>query len=307
MTPEIAVLCPFGIDRGLISHAAQLAGERPIRVLVPQKDAAEAARYGAKRIHTLPSFTDCDPRIWAEYLKKLLFQWKSEIVLVPADVSLRGILPHLAYAMKAGLTADCTDLSLKEGRLFQVRPAFGNSVVAGIVTKSPIQMATVRRGVFLPVERPAEAQYFQEAAPCGASLLSLTESLHAEKSSSLQSAKIIIAGGMGVGSREGFELLENLAHRLGGSLGASRSAVDAGWAPYRCQVGMTGATVCPKLYLAVGIHGAVQHVAGMSASETVLAINSDPKAPIFDYADYGFVGDWKEIIHSIISNLEEFI
>ena len=119
----------------------------------------------------------------------------------------------------------------------------------------------------------------------------------------LSQARIIVAGGLGVGSKKGFEKLERLAQKLGGALGASRSAVDAGFAPYRCQVGVTGVTVSPKIYIAVGISGAVQHLSGMSGAQTVIAINADPQAPIFDYADYGIVGNWETVIDQILEEL----
>ena len=119
----------------------------------------------------------------------------------------------------------------------------------------------------------------------------------------LNQARIIFAGGVGIGSLEGFRKLEKLALLLGGAVAASRGAVDAGFAPYRCQVGMTGVTVCPDLYIAVGISGAVQHLAGMSGAGTVVAINSDPKAPIFDYADYGIVGNWESVIEHVLEEL----
>ena len=161
-------------------------------------------------------------------------------------------------------------------------------------------MATVRPGTFRAVERPNPQAVIQaESWTPGGGVIqrAFTEFTQGKP---LSQADIIVAGGMGVGSREGFRKLELLAAKLGAGLGASRTAVDAGFAPYRCQVGMTGVTVCPKVYLAVGISGAVQHLAGMSGSEKVIAINSDPKAPIFDYADYGIVGDWEEIVDSLL-------
>jgi len=165
---------------------------------------------------------------------------------------------------------------------------------------SRIQMATVRPGTFRREDRPApQVQIIPEVYRCDEKIRQLDFSPFAQ-GRPLSQAEIIVAGGMGIGSKEGFGKLEAFAVRLGAGLGASRTAVDAGFAPFRCQVGMTGVTVCPKLYIAVGISGAVQHLAGMSGSGTVIAINSDPKAPIFDYADYGIVGDWETIIDTFM-------
>jgi electron transfer flavoprotein alpha subunit len=205
--------------------------------------------------------------------------------------------------MQAGLTADCTGLSLENGKLLQTRPAFGNSLMADIESRSPVQMATVRPGTFAPAEKPVTAQLTREEFSASQVAVEILEHGASQAEQPLQQADIILAGGAGIGSREGFEKLEQLAKRLGAVVAASRNAVDAGYAPYRCQVGMTGVTVCPKLYIAVGISGAVQHLSGMSGSGTVIAINSDPGAPIFNYADYGIVGVWETIIDQLLEEL----
>ena len=165
-------------------------------------------------------------------------------------------------------------------------------------------MATVRPGTFPALPCPCDnAQVTEEiiAAPDGRITVIATET--GMEAAPLNHARVIIAGGAGIGSREGFEKLEAIAKKLGGAVAASRNAVDAGFAPYRYQVGMTGVTVAPKLYIAVGISGAVQHLAGMSGSEKIIAINTDPKAPIFDYADYGIVADWETVINKLLEEL----
>lgn len=290
---EILVLCPFGIEKGLLSEAAKM-GE--VRVFVPEKDLEEAVFYGAKYIHLLKGEI-LDEGDFAAFLAERILSLSSGIVLAPATVQMRNVMPYLASLLGAGLTADCTALSLENNELLQTRPAFGNSLMATIRSLSGIQMATVRPGTFRPEKKPLlEREIFDEIYTPKKNRIVKKEFLPFSEKKPLTEARIIVAGGQGIGSKENFSALARFAEKIGASLGASRTAVDNGFAPYRCQVGMTGITVCPKLYIAVGISGAVQHLAGMAGAEKVIAINSDPKAPIFDYADYGFVGDFKEII-----------
>lgn len=294
---EILVLCPFGLDAGLVSRAAEMG--RAL-CLIPKAQAEEAARYGAEKLYCLTG-DGADEAHFAAFLAPKLRQWGIPIILAPATVSMRNLMPMLAWHLNAGLTADCTGLSLEGEQLIQVRPAFGSALVAEIQSQRPIQMATVRPGTFRPQYRPVKAppreDIFYDAK--GAAVRLLSEEPYRE-GVPLPQARIVLAGGMGVGSKEGFQKLAQLADALGAGLAASRKAVDAGFAPYRCQVGMTGATVAPKLYIAVGISGAVQHLAGMTGAEKIVAINSDPKAPIFDYADYGIVGDWEKIVDLLL-------
>lgn len=302
MTTKILVLCPFEVDCGLLCKAIELVGNERVCLLAPEGQAGRAAEFGVQEIHTLPDEFSCpDDGILALWLAEKIEHWNCNIVLAPATVRLRGVLPMLARYLKAGLTADCTRLSMEDGVLIQTRPAFGNSLMADIRTLSKIQMATVRPGTF-PVKegRGAKAQIVPEQPPTPGERVCLADFRLFDQGTPLSQAQIVIAGGMGVGSRSGFERLEQLAQKLGAAVAASRSAVDAGFAPYRCQVGMTGVTVSPKIYIAVGISGAVQHLAGMSGALTVVAINSDPKAPIFDYADYGIVGDWETVMEQLL-------
>lgn len=296
----IAVLCPFGLDEGLVSKAMSFSV--PVRVLVPEQDAQRAALLGVQAVHTC--YVDCaDDRAVALWLKQLLTAWESTVVLAPGVVRLRGIMPILAWYMDAGLTADCTGLTMEAGKLLQTRPAFGNALMADIRSTGKVQMATVRPGTFPVVEKRGAAQFFFEEFHAADCLVELLEETAQDRFVPLHRAKIILAGGLGIGSREGFARLETLARKLGASVAASRAAVDAGYAPYRCQVGITGVTVCPQVYIAVGISGAVQHLAGMSGAQKVIAINSDPHAPIFDYADYGIVGNWERIFDTLWEEL----
>lgn len=301
MSAEFLVLCPFGADPGLITKACELAEGTPVQALVPDPHRQQAAQYGAAVIHTLPDgFDVTDEAAFAKWLKTQLSLWGSTVVLAPATVRMRSIMPLLAWELGAGLTADCTALSMESDRLIQTRPAFGNSLMADIKTASPIQLATVRPGTFPPREMPVDDPRILPEQPPVSGRVQLLEQTAQAGGMPLAQASIVIAGGMGVGSRQGFEKLERLASKLGGAVAASRSAVDAGFAPYRCQVGLTGAAVSPKLYLAVGISGAVQHLAGMSGAQTVIAVNCDPKAPIFDYADYGVVADWETVVDKLL-------
>lgn len=301
MSGNIAVICPFGADGGLISKAVSLTSGA-VRALVPMRDAATAAAMGAARVHTLPDdLSIADEAAFARWLAEKLRLWGDTVVLAPATVAMRNIMPMTAWHLQAGLTADCTAISMEDGRLVQTRPAFGNNMLADIRTVTDVQMATVRPATFRPLPHPAAdatvtAERYTEENGAVAAL----EFTPYADGVPLGQAEVIVAGGLGIGSTAGFEKLAALADKLGGAVAASRSAVDAGFAPYRCQVGITGVTVSPKLYIAVGISGAVQHLSGMSAAETVIAINSDPHAPIFDYADYGIVGDWETVINQIL-------
>ncbi|MBQ3530144.1 MAG: electron transfer flavoprotein subunit alpha/FixB family protein [Oscillospiraceae bacterium] len=274
-------------DMGLQSKAAQLAlkGHLTLRVISGANLEAATADDGAIAKALIPQAQN------------------ARVILAPATTRLRAILPMLAWYLQAGLTADCTHLDISpDGTLLQTRPAFGNSLIATIETVSGIQMATVRPGTF-PVSEGAEQIPVETLQEKPAQRVKLLEFVPLADSVPLGEAKIIVAGGAGIGSSAGFLKLADFAGRIGGVVGASRNAVDAGYVPYSAQVGMTGITVCPKLYIAVGISGAVQHLAGMSGSTTVIAINSDPKAPIFQYADYGIVGDWESIIDQLMEEL----
>ena len=288
MSQEILVLCPFGTDAGLISKASALA-DGNVRVLVPAGEQEAAAAAGAAVIHSLNTCNPADESAFSDFLAEKIKEWGSRIILAPATVQMRNIMPILAWKLDAGLTADCTALEMAEDDLLQTRPAVGNSLMATIRALSHIQMATVRPGTFRGERKPAQqTQIIPEVYTSEEKIRQIDFSPFAQ-GKPLSQAEIIVAGGMGVGSKEGFGKLEQFAARLGAGLGASRTAV-----------GMTGITVCPKLYIAVGISGAVQHLAGMSGSGKVIAINKDPKAPIFDYADYGMVGDWETIIDTFM-------
>ncbi len=240
----------------------------------------------------------------AAALAGLLRVHRPEIVLAGATGRGRAMVPRLAILLDTGLTADCTGLTIDDaGDLVQTRPAFGGNIMAAIVTRRHRpQMATVRPKVF-PTPDPADealpalARHPASEQPPSDPVALLRPACGTQADAvSIADAEVLVAGGRGIGGAEGFATLAELADLLGGQLAASRAAVDAGWAPYRLQVGQTGKTVHPRLYVAVGVAGAVQHTVGMSAAETVVAINADPHAPIFAVADYGLVGDWQPIV-----------
>ena len=253
---------------------------------------------------------------YARVMAPLIRKIAPQIVLYGASHVGRDLAPRIASELRAGLTADCTDLQIGDhteaaGRkeykdlLYQIRPAFGGNIIATIVCpETRPQMATVREGVMKLGRRdptrkgtvvPLEVALRDEDL-----VLDILQQERREKSVNLKAANIIVSGGAGVGGKENFRLLFDLAHALGGVVGASRSAVDSGFVGKDHQVGQTGTTVRPKLYIACGISGAVQHRAGMQESAKIVAINNDPEAPIFDIAHYGIVGDLNRVIPMLI-------
>lgn len=234
-----------------------------------------------------------------------------DIVLFPATVRGRFLSAWAAAKLDTGLTADCTELAIDaQGLLLQTRPAFGGNLTADILCRRHRpQMASVRPGVFAAPQVRACPNDIEKR--CGAlhlpQVLERMEPLAFEPSDqgvSLQTAKVVVAGGKGIGGRQGFDKLFELALLLGGVVGATRSAVDAGWISYEHQIGQTGATIRPELYFAFGISGFVQHIAGMSGGGTVISVNTDRNAPIFNCSDYGIVADWRQTIEAIIDYIK---
>ncbi len=235
-------------------------------------------------------------------------QFKPNIILTGATNIGRSFIPQVAVKLQTGLTADCTGLTIENSskHLMQTRPAFGGSIFATIATyHHRPQIATVRHKVMKPAKRQSERRgdiiqlpLPDEAKQCRTRFITSVEEL--EETVNLAEADIIVSGGRGLGDPKHFSLIQELAKTLGGAVGASRATVDAGWIPYSHQVGQTGKTVCPKLYIACGISGAVQHLVGMQSSDVIVAINKDPQAPIFKVASYGIVGDLHEVIPALV-------
>jgi electron transfer flavoprotein alpha subunit len=279
------------------------------------EDAAEELiRWGADKVYFCndPIFEKFNDEPYAQLLSSLVNTYKPEIVLAGATPIGRSFIPRVAARLGTGLTADCTSLSIdKETRnLLQVRPAFGGNIMATILCPHHRpQMATVRprvmkKGEYKEDNKGEIIPIKAESISCRTRVVDTIKEV-SDIAVNLQEVDIIVSGGRGLGNAKGFELLKELAELLGGALGASRAAVDEGWIPYSHQVGQTGKTVCPKIYFACGISGAVQHLVGMQSSDIIVAINKNPDAPVFNVATYGIVGDLYEIIPLLIKKIKE--
>jgi electron transfer flavoprotein alpha subunit len=274
--------------------------------------AEDLAEYNVNKVYVFDSTLLADFRDdpYTQFLTSLVKEIKPSIFLIGATSIGRSLAPRLATRLQTGLTADCTGLDIdSEGNLLQTRPAFGGNVMATILcTDHRPQMATVRYKVMKRAEKQPEYRgevVFKETEDVVVDRTRILSVSTESEDVSLAEAQIIVSGGKGLGNPEGFRLIEELANALGGAVGASRLVVDDGWIPFKHQVGLSGKTVRPKLYIACGISGAVQHLAGMQTSDVIVAINKDPSAPIFKVADYGIVGDLYEIIPEIIRFVKE--
>ncbi|MHC4637496.1 MAG: electron transfer flavoprotein subunit alpha/FixB family protein [Planctomycetota bacterium] len=280
-------------------------------------------QYGADKVYLAehPLLATYQTNSYAKVIFDLIHKHEPQIVLYGATVVGRDLAPRIASAVKAGLTADCTDLQIGDHKvsqngeehknlLFQIRPAFGGNIIATIINydRWP-QMATVREGV-MPMPNPdvgRECNIVNETVHLSQNELAL-EIIAEHKQPrkvNLKASRIIVAGGAGVGSKDNFRLIWDLANCLGAAPGATRAAVDLGFIDHDHQVGQTGTTVRPSLYIAVGISGAIQHQAGMSQSQKIIAINNDPEAPIFQVAHYRIVGDLNVVVPRMIKAIKE--
>ncbi|EGT4530968.1 electron transfer flavoprotein subunit alpha [Clostridioides difficile] len=278
-----------------------------------EKEVKELLHYSVDKVYYIndPLLKDFTTDGYAISIANLIERKKPEVVLVGATSIGRDIAPRIAGKVGTGLTADCTKLEIDstDNKLLQTRPAFGGNLMATIVCpKNRPQMSTVRPGVMAKaVRNESETGILEVVTPELTEKMIRTRLLEIlpqeKKSVNLTDARIIVSGGRGLKRAEGFELIKELADKLGAEIGASRAAVDSGWIEHSHQVGQTGTTVRPELYIACGISGAIQHLAGMSDSKYIVAINKDAKAPIFSICDYGIVGDLYEIIPEMIESL----
>jgi electron transfer flavoprotein alpha subunit len=281
-----AVLCGSGIE-GL---AEQVGKHGATRVLVADDPALEAP---------LPQ-----PRV--DVLAELVQSEGFDTVLFGASVLTADVAAGLAARLDAGLNWDLTDLERQNGKLVGKRPALQDSVLLDVGWTSEPRLALIRSGTFEPAETGGSAEVTKvpvEIEDWSKQTVMLERAHEESEGPSIEDAEVIVAGGRGLGKPENFSLVEDLAKALGGAVAATRAVVDAGWYPYASQVGQTGRTVAPKLYIAAGISGAIQHKVGMQNSGTIVAINKDPNAPIFEYADLGVVGD----LHEIVPKLTELV
>jgi len=273
--------------------------------------------HGADNIYLVqaPELANFQDEPYTNILVELIQKYKPEILLSGATAIGRSLISRVAVKIKAGLTADCTGLDIDPEKkiLLQTRPAFGGNIMATIISPNyRPQMATVRHKVMQPMspDKHRKAKIIRENFDGNlyvsrTKLLDIVEEV--ETLVNLAEADIIVSGGRGMRGPENFKLLEELAHVLGAAVGASRAAVDSGWMPYSHQVGQTGRTVAPKIYIACGISGQIQHLVGMQSSKIIVAINKDPEAPIFKVATYGIVGDLFQIIPVLTKKFKEVL
>jgi electron transfer flavoprotein alpha subunit len=295
---------------GVLGKAASL-GDAVGVVLGPDAAAlaTQAGAYGASKVYVSDDAALAaplpQPRVDA--LAAAIEKSGADTVLFAASVLSADVAAGLAARLDAGLNWDLTDLELRDGELVGKRPALGDTVLVDVGWTSSPRLALVRSGAFDAVESggaAAEVEALEVSFSDFSTLATLVEQTQEESSGpSIEDADIIVAGGRGLGAPDAFSLLEELAAALGGAVAATRAVVDAGWYPYSTQVGQTGKTVSPKLYIACGISGAIQHKVGMQGAGTIVAVNKDPNAPIFDFCDLGVVGD----LHQIVPKLTELV
>ncbi|MCR4727760.1 MAG: electron transfer flavoprotein subunit alpha/FixB family protein [Lachnospiraceae bacterium] len=322
-----------GIAYELLGEATRLAAPlnaQVTAVLIGSgiKNLADSlAEYGADRVIVVddPELKEYRTEPYAHALASVINEYKPEIMLVGATAIGRDLGPTVSARVATGLTADCTMLEIgdfpltpipgkeseqKHNQLLMTRPAFGGNTIATIACpNNRPQMATVRPGVMQKIEpkkgAKAEIVEFNPGFKPNKRYVTIKEVVKAAKDvADIMDAKILVSGGRGVGSAENFKILEDLAAVLGGTVSCSRAVVDSGWKPKDLQVGQTGKTVRPNVYFAIGISGAIQHVAGMEESDIIIAINKDEDAPIFDVADYGIVGDLNKIVPELTAKLK---
>jgi electron transfer flavoprotein alpha subunit len=295
---------------GVLSKAATLGEEVAAVLLGPgtKELAGDAGRFGAQKVFVAeaPELEAPLPQPRVDALAQLVGEQDIDTVLFGASVLASDVAAGLAARLDAGLNWDLVEIEASNGQLVGRRPALEDSVYVDVGWTSEPRLALFRPGTFDPAESGGEAQV-EELTPSFeefSTAATMVEQAHEESSGpSIEDADVIVAGGRGLGGPENFSLVEGLAKALGGAVAATRAVVDAGWYPYASQVGQTGKTVSPKLYIACGISGAIQHKVGMQGSGTVVAINKDPNAPIFEFCDLGVVGD----LHEIVPKLTELV
>ena len=304
----------------LLGEGRKLADTKGIKLnaILLGKDvnglAEELIAYGAETVYVAddPLLENFTTDGYTKVIVDAVNEIKPEIVLIGATNIGRDLAPRIASRLNTGLTADCTKLEVdpEDGKIKQTRPAFGGNIMATIICPDARpQMSTVRPGVMDKAVRNDDnkgnivpLKYDIKESDIRTKIIEIVK--HAVEKVSLTDANIIVSGGLGLQNADGFKLIEELADKLGGVVGSSRAAVDAGWIDKSHQVGQTGTTVKPNLYIACGISGAIQHLAGMKESSIIVAINKDPDAPIFSVADYGIVGDLYKVIPEIISEID---
>jgi electron transfer flavoprotein alpha subunit len=295
---------------GVLGKAVELGGD--VAALIAGSGvedlAAQAGKFGAKKVYVAddPALEAPLPQPRVDVSEDLVRRHGFDTVLFGATVLTADVAAGLAARLDAGLNWDLVDLAEQDGKLVGKRPALDDTVYVDVGWTGEPRLALFRTGTFDPTESPAEpdVQKIDVQLEDFSTLAKMIEQAHEESEGpSIEDADVIVAGGRGLGGPENFGLVEELAKALGGAVAATRAVVDAGWYPYSTQVGQTGKTVAPRLYIAIGISGAIQHKVGMQGSNVIVAINKDPNAPIFEYADLGVVGD----LHEIVPKLTELV
>lgn len=309
-----------GVSFELLNKGRELADKRNVELMSlivgydVERFSDQLIKRGSDRVivvddKRLKDFVDST---YSNVVVEVVKKYKPEIFLAGSTNTGRSLFPRVSAKLETGLTADCTELDIdpEDGKLLQTRPAAGGSIMATIITpnRRP-QMATVRHKVFkeavIDESRDGVVEKFEfkdDMVDKRVEYISFTKD--ETQTVNLSDADVIVSGGRGLKSKENFNLVFELAEILNGAVGASRPCIDDGWLPFSHQVGQTGKTVSPKLYVALGISGAIQHLAGMKSSDVIVAINKDPNAPIFQVADYGIVGDLFEVVPILINKLK---
>jgi electron transfer flavoprotein alpha subunit len=311
---------PKKVMAEVLGEAARLAGQMGSQaeaVWLTDKATPEGlkmlAELGAKRVWLFENaaFSPYRGEVWTPVLAELAGVESPQAIFGAVTTRQRELMARLAARLGAGLSADCTGLALEDGKLVATRPVYSGKLLSKMTWAKAPWLATLRPNVFRPAEPQAGAASQVERPQIAAPGESMKLVERREEASTglpeLAEAEIVVSGGRGLKGPENFVILEALAKEIGGAVGASRAAVDAGWRPHRFQIGQTGRTISPKLYLGFGISGAIQHLAGMRTSKVICAVNKDPEAPIFKIADYGIVGDLFEVAPLLTAEFKKLL
>ena len=304
----------------ILGTAKKIAGTRGDAVAVALVGAKissltqELASSGADKIYAITheALAEFDPGIYLKCLETIIKSANPNLVLFPADRNALDLAPRLAYRLRAGSVTDCVGVGIQEGCLVVTKPVYGGKALATMKIQTPVAVLTVRQRTQEPLlpdpTRSAEVIIVDPPVESFLPELALIKRIKEEENEiALENAKVVVSGGRGLGGPEPFDELKKMAKLLGGAVGASRAAVDAGWLPPSHQVGQTGKIVAPQIYFAIAISGASQHLAGMSASKVVVAVNRDPEAPIFKAANLGVVEDYRNVLPTLIDQLTKVL
>jgi len=311
---------PKKVMAEVLGEASRLAGQTNTQaeaVWLTDKATPEGlallGELGAKRIWLVesPSLAPYRGEVWTPIIAELAARESPQAIFGPVTTRQRELMARLAARLGAGLSADSTALALEDGKLVATRPIYAGKLLSKVGWAKTPWLATLRPNVFRPAEPQAGASAQVErptvSTPADAMKLVERKEEAATGLPELAEAEIVVSGGRGLKGPENFVILEELAKVIGAAVGASRAAVDAGWRPHRFQIGQTGRTISPKLYLGFGISGAIQHLAGMRTSKVICAVNKDPEAPIFKIADYGIVGDLFEVVPLLTAEFKKLL